>query len=306
MKRWLSILLSIIIVISLVACGSNKQEPEKKTSAAGDLKETESIVSTQPDYDFIIDTEYYTLSAPSSWKDDCFYEVADGENNNYTLSLYDKLSYDATNGGWLFSVNLLTEFEDYSIYPDYDILGSLEVYRIGSYNVVVTYPTDVQYSEETADKYREMNENISKILKTIKFKEECTFSEEPLPIEVMEEVSQEIVERFTGKWKHIMGKIPNGASSWDVEFRQNGTGTFTFTYEADDKGYIDFKYHTINARHSDVTDAICIEIDEGADIYFVMKYTWSNELQKMLMTMYEGNQNGAITNLDAYWVFANN
>lgn len=306
MKRWLSLLLSVITVISLIACSSNKELSKENSSTNEEFKETESVVSAQPAYDFIIDTEYYTLSVPSSWEEDCFYEVADGDNYNYTLSLYDKISHDTTNGGWLFSIDLLTEFEDYSNYPDYDVLGSLEVYRIGSYNIIVTYPTDVQFSEETAENYRKMRGDVSEILKTIKFKDECTFSEEPLPIESINEVSQEIVERFTGNWKHILGKIPNGASSWDAEFRTNGTGRFTFTYEANDKAYIDFKYHTIKAQHSDVTDAICIEVDDGSDIYFVTKYTWSNELQRMLMTMYEGNRNGAITNLDVYWVFANN
>jgi len=304
MKRCLSLLLSIITVISLVACNSTKQSEVPTTNT--NIKETESKAGEQAKLDYIIDTEYYTLSAPSSWKDDCFYEIADGESYNYTLRLYDESSHTAINGGWLFSIDLLTEFEGYSHYPDYDILGSLEVYRIGSYNIIATYPTDVQYSEETAEKYREMYDCIPQILKTIKFKDECTFSEEPISVEIVEEAAQEIVERFTGKWKHILGKIPNGASSWEAEFRTNGTGTFTFAYEVNDKSYIDFKYHTIKAQHSDVTDAICIEVDEGADIYFVMKYTWSNELQKMLLTMYEGNKNGAITNLDVYWVFSNN
>lgn len=303
MKRYIVLLLALIMVISFSACGSTKQSETPTTNT--DIKENETVVDEQDNLDYVIDTEYYTLSAPSSWKDDCFYEIADGESYNYTLSLYDKSSHAAINGGWLFSIDLLTEFEDYSIYPDYDILGSLEVYRIGSYNIVVTYPTDVQYSEETAKKYCEMYDGIPQVLKTIKFKDECTFSEQPVTVEIVEEVSQEIVERFTGKWKHILGNIPNGASSWEAEFRTNGTGTFTFTYEANDKGYIDFKYHTIEAQHSDVTDAICIEVEDGADIYFVMKYTWSNELQKMLMTMYIGNQNGAITDLDICWVFAN-
>ena len=70
-------------------------------------------------------------------KDDCFYEITDGESYSYNLSFYDKASYDAINGGWLFSIKLLTEFEDYSVYPNYDVLGSLEVYRIGLYNIVV-------------------------------------------------------------------------------------------------------------------------------------------------------------------------
>ena len=107
MKRWLTLLLSVITVISLVACSSNKELSKENSSTNEVFKETESVVFTQPAYDFIIDTEYYTLSAPSSWEEDCFYEVADGDNYNYTLSLYDKISHDTINGGWLFSIDLL-------------------------------------------------------------------------------------------------------------------------------------------------------------------------------------------------------
>lgn len=188
MKKWITILLSVITVISLSACGSSKQPIEETPTTEvpttnADIKVEESAVTPQPKPDMVVDTEYYTLSAPSSWEDGCFYELAEGESYNYTLSFYDKASHEAVNGGWLFTINLFTEFEDYTIYPDYDVLGSLEVYRIGSYNIVVTYPTDVVYSEETAKNYNQMYSQIPDVLKTISFKEECTFSEEPLPID---------------------------------------------------------------------------------------------------------------------------
>ena len=180
MKKIIIILLSLIVLLSLGACDSNRQTTDETLVTNDTVSADDTTTTTQTSHGMLIDTEYYTLSAPNSWNDDCFYEVADGENYNYTLSFYDKASHDAINGGWLFSVNLFTEFEDYSNYPDYDVLGSLEVYRIGSYNIVVTYPTDVQYSEETAKKYREMSADINDILKTISFKEECTFSKEPI------------------------------------------------------------------------------------------------------------------------------
>lgn len=190
MKKWITMLLAIIIVMLLNACSSNKQYVDETLTTNVDIKADELTVITQSNPDIVIDTEYYTLSTPSSWEDDCFYEITDGESYSYNLSFYDKASYDAINGGWLFSIKLLTEFEDYSVYPNYDVLGSLEVYRIGLYNIVVIYPTDVQYSEETAWNYNQLSAQIPSLLKTIDFKEECNFSEDPLPI-VNNESSQE-------------------------------------------------------------------------------------------------------------------
>lgn len=185
MKKTIIILLSLIVLLALGACDSNRQAIDEtfvtnNAVSTDDTTTTTTTTTTQTSLDMLIDTEYYTLSVPNSWNDDCFYEVVDGERYNYTLSFYDKESYDAINGGWLFSINLFTEFEDYSNYPKYDVLGSLEVYRIGSYDIVVTYPTDVQYSEETAEKYHEMSAAIADILKTISFMEECTFSNETI------------------------------------------------------------------------------------------------------------------------------
>ena len=121
-------------------------------------------------FDNIIDTEYYTISVPQYWKTACVYEVIEKDNYNYTLNFYDRESKESGYGGWLFSISLLTEFEDYTEYPDYEILGSVEVYRIGTYNIVVTYPTDVQCSEDMMQQYSEMQECIPGILETISFK----------------------------------------------------------------------------------------------------------------------------------------
>ena len=260
------------------------------------FKETTPAIPSRSE--MLIDTEYYTLSVPNSWNDDCFYEVADEESYNYTLSFYDKASHDAINGGWLFSVNLLTEFEDYSNYPDYDVLGSLEVYRIGSYNIVVTYPTDVQCSEETAAKYREMCGEIADILKTISFKDECTFSEEPIPVE-KEVPSTEVSERYLGRWEDLyIGKgMKVDDYDWNVEFRSDGTGTFEFVYGENDVEYLDFTFSTFLPRDNGLMEGVSIHNDSGEELKLYITCTWNNQLQTGVMTLQDWE------NPDFYWTF---
>lgn len=268
--------------------------------------EEKSIVAKKAE-DTIIDTEYFTISIPSYWESDCVYEIKEGDCYNYTLSFYDRVSKENNYGGWLFSIELEPETEDYTIYPDYDVLGSLEVYRIGCYNIIVTYPTDVQCSEEDFGRYGLMEECIPGILKTISYKEECTFSSEPIPVYKNEEPEQKIYGNFIGKWQDLGWgySAPGGALRWDVEYRSDGTGTFYFIYEPDDIVNVEFNYTTFDTYLGESVDGILVELEDGSNICYMTKYTWSNELQKMLMTMYEVNSNGTV-NLDVYWVYANN
>lgn len=297
MKKIISILLSLIVILSLGACGSNRQTTDETLVTNDTVSTDDTMTTTQTSPNMLIDTEYYTLSAPNSWNNDCFYEVADGENYNYTLSFYAKASHDAINGGWLFSVNLFTEFEDYSYYPAYDVLGSLEVYRIGSYNIVVTYPTDVQYSEETAKKYREMCGEIADILKTISFKDECTFSEKPIPVE--EVPSTEVSERYLGRWEDLyIGKgMKVDDYDWNVEFRSDGTGTFEFVYGENDVEYLDFTFSTFLPRDNGIMEGVSIHNDSGDELKLYITCTWNNQLQTGVMTLQDWE------NPDFYWTF---
>lgn len=216
MKGFLVVLFSIITTFALTACSSNKDFKEETIGTNAAVDTHSSTVAAQSKPDVRIDTEYYTILIPSNWNDDCFYEIADKANYTYTLSFYDKASHDAINGGWLFSIDLLTEFEDYSNYPDYDVLGSLEVYRIGSYNIIVTYPTDVQYSENTSEKYREMCEDISDVLKTVAFKKDCTFSEEPIPIDNSSSLQVSLsADFYTELYNYVVSSCVNYTEWWD-------------------------------------------------------------------------------------------
>lgn len=292
----------VVITFNLAGCKSSDMNNTEKSNPPNEVQNIVSVNEEQKTT--VVNTEYYTIEIPTSWEKDCFYELSEKEHYNYTLSFYDKASHEEINGGWLFSIDLLTENEDYLNFPDYEILGSIEVYRIGSYNILVTYPTDVQFSENTVDKYSELTEEIPDVLKTISFDDECVFSKEPLPIV---KIKPQISERFIGKWKDlgIGSRAPSGATRWNVEFRSDGTGTFEFVFEADDVVTADFEFEPFETYLGETMDGILIKVDGGTDITYMAKYTWSNELQKMLMTMYEVKNNGA-PNLDVYWVYANN
>lgn len=204
MKKLLALFISITMILFLSGCGGLENDVNGGSSAP-DTQLNSNITSsdtTSPDVTssnitssnitsnsdissnsgITIDTEYYTLSLPNSWKDHYSHEVSNGENGVYDLSFYENKSHESIEGGWLFSIILLTENEDYTYYPSYGVLGSVEVKNKGSYNLIAIYPTDVQFTSEAAKTYNEMFDSVDGILKTISFKDICTFSKEPIPV----------------------------------------------------------------------------------------------------------------------------
>lgn len=209
MKKLIIWIAAVCLIVCCVGCESRKtdnksytsvinnealnSEPDDKvkgeqTDSENDVPaiNDEAVSSAQDDKTesgMLVETEYFTLTVPKTWKEDCFYEVnADGDSG-YTLTFYDKDSRSEGSGGMIFSVQLLTEYDDYTYYPDYDVLGSVEVSGIDSYNLIAVYPTDVQFSEETAKTYGEMFNSVPDILDTLTAKDGCVFSETPLEIE---------------------------------------------------------------------------------------------------------------------------
>lgn len=171
MEKLLTIIIALTMVFVFAGCGLDKNNSNS------------SVSNFKSNSDILINTEYYTLSVPNSWKSSYSYEVSSGENGTYVLSFYENKSHESIEGGWLFSIILLTENEDYTYYPSYDILGSVEVTNTGSYNLIAIYPTDVQFTSEAAKTYNEMSNSVADILKTISFKDICAFSKEPIPVE---------------------------------------------------------------------------------------------------------------------------
>ena len=117
--------------------------------------------------EIVIETKYYTLTLPVELYNNCELQTfpADEEGPD-TLVLYELSSFKTDYGGHLCSILLIPHGEDYDFYPAYEWLGVLETPE-GDLDIVVLYPTDVQFSEETRDAYHQMNERVMDVLYTL-------------------------------------------------------------------------------------------------------------------------------------------
>ena len=135
------------------------------------------ITPTYVDELGVVHGGYYSLTLPESWAESVEYEVVPGEAYTYNVSFYHKPDHAAGMGGHLFTLRLYPEWEDYSYLPSYERLGHLEVYRITGGDLVVVYPTDVQFDVETAAAYQACAAEIDDILTSLTFSAEATFTE---------------------------------------------------------------------------------------------------------------------------------
>lgn len=118
-----------------------------------------------------ITTEFFSVTVPSSWGEYGLYD-----DSGYSLAFYEEQSYNDfyQEGGLLFSINLISTSE-YEDWPETTVLGILEVPNMGTYNVVIAYPSDVQYSETGKEQYVAMSEDIPDILSTFTPCENCSW-----------------------------------------------------------------------------------------------------------------------------------
>lgn len=114
----------------------------------------------------IISTDYFTVEVPESWEGLYEYQIFNEEVYGYSLVLFEKESYHSMNAGHLMSISLYLDSEDYTYLPSYDYLGTLET-GDKVYNVLVEYPTDVQFEQEYADEYQYLSKDMDDIIKTI-------------------------------------------------------------------------------------------------------------------------------------------
>ena len=149
---------------------------ETTTEIATEATTEETVPENRQD---LIDTPYYSLTIPENWADHYAYSVFENGDGAYTLRICEKSSMEEY-GGKLFTILLIPETEDYTYYPSYNPLGSIETAEYGSFNVVVLYPTDVQFSMEAAELYMSMEQDIPDILNSITY-HDCVFADEPIP-----------------------------------------------------------------------------------------------------------------------------
>lgn len=157
-KRWI---VMVLFVALLCGCSAKSEAQKNKTTE----KQEKNI---------IIDTDYFTLTVPESWRGLFEYEIyPDSESYAYTVNLYETNSHQEMMGGFLFGISLYEEDEDISYLPSYETIGLLEA-KGQTYQVIVEYPTDVQFSDDTAANYRKLSKDMDDVIASLKVKEGCT------------------------------------------------------------------------------------------------------------------------------------
>ena len=155
------VFLCILLALNLCACsGPIKNFPASASIEPATLPKEEEI----PRY--VIATPYYSLTLPEDWEEKCVWEQQDQEDCTYILNLYEKTSHEEMGAGHLFSIMLLPTTEDWADFPNYTMHGIIFTPE-GDYQVIVLYPTDVQFTPETADSYNEMSAQVADILTTL-------------------------------------------------------------------------------------------------------------------------------------------
>lgn len=204
-KLWICILM-ISILFCFWGCGNGKKslsvDKEKSTEtqlpdAEGEDAQTDDSTSNEANQTdasgenesaaaLTIETTYCSLTIPEEWRDRFSYEVTDEEDGSYYVGLYENTSHEIMDGGgWLFSVALLTSAVDYTNFPDYEVLGSVQTNDGKAFNVVVLYPTDVQFSEETATAYVSLLDHMDAVIASISY-QDCKFSQAPISVEALQ------------------------------------------------------------------------------------------------------------------------
>lgn len=165
-----------VFAIILNGCSSHQsnEKDEQNNVQDEDTGNNQEKDTKNVNNDNLFDTKYYTLTLPDEWKDLDFWEIRSISNGLYATNFYEKQSHEEIEGGFLFGITLYLEDEDYSYLPNYDILGTLKVDQ-KKYTVLVEYPTDVQFTEETSDAYHELSKDMDDILQTFQARDGYTF-----------------------------------------------------------------------------------------------------------------------------------
>ena len=202
MKR-ITLLLSVLLLLSLLGCGKKEvsssapapnvtptqavteapvETEPAPTERKEEIKEEEAPIPTEttplvmtapalgegPDGPKVmIFTDYYTIDLPKEWESTCLYKVYPLEHGAYSTAIYEHDSLIEFGGGKLCTLMMIpTDDDTYKDFPDYELLCALDT-PAGSFYVVALFPTDVQFSENTADTYNAMFEELMDVLWTI-------------------------------------------------------------------------------------------------------------------------------------------
>lgn len=106
-------------------------------------------------------TKTITVEYPPEWNEDVISDV----NDDY-ISFYEKKDYDSGNGGHLFTVMRFNN-NDYKELPSYKVIAEDKSKGV---TFIIMYPTDVQFTNETAEEYNRLADFTDEIISHIHLK----------------------------------------------------------------------------------------------------------------------------------------
>lgn len=111
-------------------------------------------------------TPYFNLSIPESWSGKYTYSWIDRNDGGYEVKFYEYADSESNGTGFLFSLVMFPNGTDYTLLPNHEKQGTITTAN-GTYDLVLVYPSDVQYSEENTDLYDSMRSDIPSIVNSI-------------------------------------------------------------------------------------------------------------------------------------------
>lgn len=147
--------------------------PEPSVSTDTEIAE-KTEEETAEEVTGIVDTAYFTVELPKSWRETVTVDIGEDIENIYDVSFYEKINFETEGAGHLFTIRIIPEGEDYSFYPSYDVLGSLISVDGTSCHAVALYPTDVQAVVEM-EAYFQLFEQIPEVLGAVTWKDASGF-----------------------------------------------------------------------------------------------------------------------------------
>ncbi len=166
--RRITPLLCVLLLLCFCSCDMHTEGPATVPEATTTATEPDTLPKEEDRLPGkVIETKYYSLELYDVWADACRYEIFQMDSGLYILSLYETTAYEEFGGGKLCSIQLINAGDDtYKDFPSYEWLGELDT-PDGRFNVIVLFPTDVQFSENTAQAYTQMYDSIHDVLFTL-------------------------------------------------------------------------------------------------------------------------------------------
>ena len=149
MKRIIFVLLALLL---LCGCARETQNPEA-----------------------VIETQYYTVTMPQTWVDNCAYTFEESTYGTTVVTFYENTSYTSGCGGKICSIQLLPEEMDWSSVEDAGLFGGLKT-PDGFFIIVGIFPEEKQYNKETKETYEALRALTPALFGAISPKEGCELS----------------------------------------------------------------------------------------------------------------------------------